>query len=60
MARAPATAGVGDIVTQAARRRTFAIVSHPDAGKTTTTERERGASAVRDPLGERLVSGGAA
>ncbi len=24
--------------TQAARRRTFAIISHPDAGKTTLTE----------------------
>lgn len=34
-----ATAGVGDIEGQAARRRTFAIVSHPDAGKTTTTEK---------------------
>lgn len=28
MAQAPAAAGVGDIATQAARRRTFAIVSH--------------------------------
>jgi peptide chain release factor 3 len=28
-----------DIAEQAARRRTFAIVSHPDAGKTTTTEK---------------------
>jgi peptide chain release factor 3 len=34
-----AAAGVGDIEAQAARRRTFAIVSHPDAGKTTTTEK---------------------
>ena len=40
MASTPAgTAGVGDIAEQAARRRTFAIVSHPDAGKTTTTEK---------------------
>lgn len=39
MASTPAAAGVGDIATQAARRRTFAIVSHPDAGKTTTTEK---------------------
>lgn len=40
MPSTPATAaGVGDIATQAARRRTFAIVSHPDAGKTTTTEK---------------------
>ncbi len=28
-----------DPVTQAARRRTFAIISHPDAGKTTLTEK---------------------
>jgi peptide chain release factor 3 len=35
----PAAAGMGEIAAQAARRRTFAIVSHPDAGKTTTTEK---------------------
>jgi peptide chain release factor 3 len=35
----PAPAGVGEVTVQAARRRTFAIVSHPDAGKTTTTEK---------------------
>ncbi|HEX2154720.1 MAG TPA: peptide chain release factor 3 [Acidimicrobiia bacterium] len=29
----------GDVVSQAARRRTFAIISHPDAGKTTLTEK---------------------
>ena len=29
----------GDPVAQAARRRTFAIISHPDAGKTTLTEK---------------------
>ena len=34
-----ATAGAGEVAAQAARRRTFAIVSHPDAGKTTTTEK---------------------
>ncbi|MEZ4271185.1 MAG: peptide chain release factor 3 [Myxococcota bacterium] len=28
-----------DLATQAARRRTFAIISHPDAGKTTLTEK---------------------
>ena len=28
-----------DIQTEAARRRTFAIISHPDAGKTTLTEK---------------------
>ena len=32
-------AGDGEIATQAARRRTFAIISHPDAGKTTLTEK---------------------
>jgi len=34
-----AAAGVGEVTAQAAIRRTFAIVSHPDAGKTTTTEK---------------------
>ena len=29
----------GDVLTEAARRRTFAIISHPDAGKTTLTEK---------------------
>src|SRR4051812_12075409 len=28
-----------DVQEQAARRRTFAIISHPDAGKTTLTEK---------------------
>ena len=28
-----------DIAAEAARRRTFAIISHPDAGKTTLTEK---------------------
>jgi peptide chain release factor 3 len=32
-------AGDGKVATQAARRRTFAIISHPDAGKTTLTEK---------------------
>ena len=27
------------VVEEAARRRTFAIISHPDAGKTTLTEK---------------------
>jgi peptide chain release factor 3 len=31
--------GDGDLLGQAARRRTFAIISHPDAGKTTLTEK---------------------
>jgi peptide chain release factor 3 len=30
---------VGDLERQVARRRTFAIISHPDAGKTTLTEK---------------------
>jgi peptide chain release factor 3 len=30
---------VSDVISQAARRRTFAIISHPDAGKTTLTEK---------------------
>src|SRR3954447_20408176 len=29
----------GRVVEEAARRRTFAIISHPDAGKTTLTEK---------------------
>ena len=29
----------GSIVGEASRRRTFAIISHPDAGKTTMTEK---------------------
>jgi len=35
----PAAAGAGSPSEQAARRRTFAIISHPDAGKTTLTEK---------------------
>ncbi len=35
----PARAGAGSIADEAARRRTFAIISHPDAGKTTLTEK---------------------
>ena len=27
-----------DVVSEAARRRTFAVISHPDAGKSTLTE----------------------
>jgi peptide chain release factor 3 len=33
-----ATAGSSSVVAQAARRRTFAVISHPDAGKSTLTE----------------------
>ncbi len=36
---APAPTEVADIVREASRRRTFAIISHPDAGKTTLTEK---------------------
>jgi len=32
-------AAAGGVATEAARRRTFAIISHPDAGKTTLTEK---------------------
>ncbi|MGA1061874.1 MAG: peptide chain release factor 3 [Ilumatobacteraceae bacterium] len=35
----PSLAHVGDPVAEASRRRTFAIISHPDAGKTTLTEK---------------------
>jgi len=35
----PSLADVGDPVAEARRRRTFAIISHPDAGKTTLTEK---------------------
>ncbi len=34
-----ATAPTNEIQSEAARRRTFAIISHPDAGKTTLTEK---------------------
>ena len=30
---------MSDVLSEAARRRTFAIISHPDAGKTTLTEK---------------------
>jgi peptide chain release factor 3 len=33
------TVATGDVAAQAQRRRTFAIISHPDAGKTTLTEK---------------------
>lgn len=35
----PSAPALGAIEQQAARRRTFAIISHPDAGKTTLTEK---------------------
>src|SRR5688572_15680198 len=34
-----AMSALDDIAREAARRRTFAIISHPDAGKTTLTEK---------------------
>ena len=36
---APAPAPMSDILDQLRKRRTFAIISHPDAGKTTLTEK---------------------
>ncbi|MGI8802695.1 MAG: peptide chain release factor 3 [Solirubrobacteraceae bacterium] len=36
---APASADTAGVAAEAARRRTFAIISHPDAGKTTLTEK---------------------
>jgi peptide chain release factor 3 len=36
--QAPSGAVAKDVVAQAARRRTFAVISHPDAGKSTLTE----------------------
>ncbi len=36
---APETPNSGEIRAQTAKRRTFAIISHPDAGKTTLTEK---------------------
>ncbi len=38
-AGATTTSLAGDVLAEAARRRTFAIISHPDAGKTTLTEK---------------------
>ena len=35
----PAPAATSELATEAHRRRTFAIISHPDAGKTTLTEK---------------------
>jgi peptide chain release factor 3 len=35
----PATAHLSPLAAEVARRRTFAIISHPDAGKTTLTEK---------------------
>jgi peptide chain release factor 3 len=37
--QAPSGGPAGDLARQIARRRTFAIISHPDAGKTTLTEK---------------------
>jgi peptide chain release factor 3 len=35
---APSRVHAGDVTREAARRRTFAVISHPDAGKSTLTE----------------------
>ncbi|SDI09981.1 bacterial peptide chain release factor 3 (bRF-3) [Actinokineospora alba] len=37
-AASPVTASTSDVVWEAGRRRTFAVISHPDAGKSTLTE----------------------
>ena len=34
----PSSAVAAEVLPQAARRRTFAVISHPDAGKSTLTE----------------------
>jgi peptide chain release factor 3 len=39
LAQAAPSGKAGDLARQIARRRTFAIISHPDAGKTTLTEK---------------------
>jgi peptide chain release factor 3 len=39
MAEKPPAGGANPLAQQIARRRTFAIISHPDAGKTTLTEK---------------------
>jgi len=36
--RQPGTDGSGDVASEVARRRTFAVIAHPDAGKSTLTE----------------------
>ncbi|MEY4157842.1 MAG: peptide chain release factor 3, partial [Actinomycetota bacterium] len=52
-----------DVTAEAARRRTFAIISHPDAGKTTLTEKfllyagaVQEAGAVRARAGRRAAT----
>jgi len=39
MSAVPETASTDELTREVARRRTFAIISHPDAGKTTLTEK---------------------
>ena len=55
-----------ELKAEVARRRTFAIISHPDAGKTTLTEklllyggaiRQAGSVKARRPRGTRLPTG---
>jgi len=60
----PVTGPVPEAPAEAARRRTFAIISHPDAGKTTLTEKfllyggalTTGAGAVKAREGRRAVT----
>ena len=55
---------MSDVKTEANRRRTFAIISHPDAGKTTLTEKfllyggalTAGAGAVKARSGRRSAT----
>jgi peptide chain release factor 3 len=58
-----AAADAGELADEAGRRRTFAIISHPDAGKTTLTEKlllyagaVDGAGAVKARRGRRAVT----
>ncbi len=61
---APGAGRSADTVAEAARRRTFAIISHPDAGKTTLTEKfllyggvlTGGAGAVKARAGQRSAT----
>ena len=39
MTALPTSSAVAELGREVARRRTFAIISHPDAGKTTLTEK---------------------
>lgn len=63
VASGPAGATQASVIDEAARRRTFAIISHPDAGKTTLTEKLllyggalSEAGAIRPRSGQREVA----